>query len=209
MLFVSNFLLEEVISLIQIAIFRAQTCRENYTPVSVKNRQLMDVTCINPVRFCSSGLRNAHTSSFVGSAGTVPVTARRGFIHVTVSDGTWLFSMSSCVYENSLLDYAETFSSVVVFWGWRTTQGIAIPDYILWWKKLVQYFYEIVPEIVFLSSVGSCVTKGYGQIYFSSFLIGTFWSLLSSIRRYYTRATILFFRNWTELIEIWAGILKW
>lgn len=77
--------------------------------------------------------------------------------------------MSSCVHVNSLLDCAESFSSVVFSWVWAATQGIAIPVYILWWKNLVDYFYEIFPEIVFLSSVGSFVTKGYGQMYFSSF----------------------------------------
>lgn len=39
------------------------------------------------------------------------------------------------------------------FLVWGATQGIPIPDSILWWKKLLHYFYEIVPEIVFLSSV--------------------------------------------------------
>lgn len=195
-----------------IAIFRAQTCRENPTSVSVKNQQLMDLTWVNPIEVLQQWIKECshiqfcwfcrHCSSY--SQETLPL------FHVTVSDGTWLFSMSSCVHVNSLLDCAESFSSLVFFWVWGATQGIAIPDYIWWWKKLVHFFfYEIVPEIFFLSSVGSCVTRGYGQMYFSSFLIGTFWSLLSPIEGHYARATILFFWHWTEWIKIWAGILKW
>lgn len=73
---------------------------------------------------------------------------------------------------NSLLDCPESFSSVVFFFRvWGATQGIAIPDYSLWWEKLVHCFYEIVPRLSSLALWD--VTKGYGQVYFSSFLIGT------------------------------------
>lgn len=72
---------------------------------------------------------------------------RLPFFRVTVSDDTWLFSVSSCVHVNSLLGSTESFSSVVLVWVWGATQEIAIPDYILWWKKLVHCFFEIVPEI--------------------------------------------------------------
>lgn len=171
----------------------------------------MDMTWVNPIEVLQQWIKECshiqfcwfcrHCSSY--SQERLPL------FRVTVSDGTWLFSLSSCVHVNSLLDRAESFSSLVFFWVWGATQGIAIPDYILWWKKLVHFFYEIVPEIFFLSSVGSCVTKGYGLMYFSSFLIGTFWSLLSPIEGHYARATILFFWNWTEWIKIWAGIVKW
>lgn len=42
----------------------------------------MDVTRVNPLEVLQQWVvRNAHTSSFVDSAGTVPVTAVRGFLY--------------------------------------------------------------------------------------------------------------------------------
>lgn len=67
---------------------------------------------------------------------------------------------------NSLLDCAESFSSVVFFGFGEPHRELPFLIIFCGGKSLCTFFYEIVPEIVFLSSVGSHVTKGYGQCTF-------------------------------------------
>lgn len=147
----------------------------------------MDVTWVNLIEVLQQWVRECshiqfcwfcrHCSSY--SQKRLPL------FHVTFSDSTWLFYVSSCVHVNSLLDCTESFSSVVFVWVCGATQGIAIPDYILGGKKLLHYFCEIVPEIV-LSSLAlwdPVWPKVTVKCTFPPFLIGTFWSVLSPLRR--------------------------
>ena len=109
---------------------------------------------------------------------------RLPLFHVTVSDGTWLLSMSSCVHVKSLLDCTESFSFVVfgelhrelplliIFCGGRRLCPISL-KLSLKLLCLLRLYY-----ILYNQRLWPNILLG-----FFSLLMGTFWPVLSAWRR--------------------------
>lgn len=144
----------------------------------------MDMTWVNPVEVLQQWIKECSHIQFCWFCRQCSSYSqeRLPLFRVTVSGGTWLFSMSSCIHVNSLLDCAESFSSVVFFGFGEPHRELPFLIIFCGGKSCALFLWncpwDCLPKLC-----GIPCDQKLWSMYFSSFLIGTFWSLLSPIKR--------------------------